>query len=188
MPGYILTGAPGAGKTAVLRLLETSGHAVVEEAATDVIALANAMGSAEPWRDPAFVDKVVALQRQRQESVRTNTTVYFDRSPVCTLALSRFLDVPTSPLLAGEVERVVAEGVYEATVFFVRNQGFVEPTAARRISFADALAFEELHEQTYRDLGFDLVEIPAGPLPGRAALVEQTVDRLRRLSSAPWST
>lgn len=187
MPGYILTGAPGAGKTAVLRLLETSGHAVVEEAATDVIALANAMGRAEPWRDPAFVDAVVTLQRQRQESVRANT-VFFDRSPVCTLALSRYLDFPTSPLLAGEVDRVVADGVYETTVFFVRNQGFVEPTAARRISFADALAFEKLHEQTYRDLGFHLVEIPAGPLPGRAALVEQTVERLRRLSSAPWST
>jgi len=43
MPAYILTGAPGAGKTAVLRLLEISGYAVVEEAATDVIALGNAL-------------------------------------------------------------------------------------------------------------------------------------------------
>jgi predicted ATPase len=33
VPSYILTGAPGAGKTAVLRLLETSGYPVVEEAA-----------------------------------------------------------------------------------------------------------------------------------------------------------
>jgi predicted ATPase len=184
MPGYVLTGAPGSWKTAVLRLLETRGHAVVEEAATDVIALANAMGRAEPWREPAFVDTVVTLQRQRQESARA-TTVFFDRSPVCTLALSRYLGFPTSPLLAAEVDRVVAEGVYENTVFFVRNQGFVEPTAARRISFADALVFEKLHEETYRDLGFTLVEIPAGPLPERAALVEHAVDRLRRLSSAP---
>lgn len=36
----------------MLRLLETRGHAVVEEAATDVIALANAMGRPEPWREP----------------------------------------------------------------------------------------------------------------------------------------
>ncbi|MBM0260113.1 AAA family ATPase, partial [Micromonospora sp. 4G55] len=39
MPAYILTGAPGSGKTAILRQLEIDGHAVVEEAATDVIAL-----------------------------------------------------------------------------------------------------------------------------------------------------
>lgn len=53
MPAYILTGAPGSGKTAVLRLLETLGYPVVEEAATDVIALANALGCEEPWCDPA---------------------------------------------------------------------------------------------------------------------------------------
>lgn len=44
MPGYILTGAPGAGKAAVLRLLEVNGRVVVEEAATDAIALDN-----DPW-------------------------------------------------------------------------------------------------------------------------------------------
>ncbi len=57
------------------------------------------------------------------------------------------------------------EQVYARTVFFVRNQGFVEPTAARRISFADSLAFEDVHERTYRELGFRLIEVPAGPLP-----------------------
>jgi predicted ATPase len=51
---YVLTGAPGSGKTAVLRLLETRGHAVVEEAAKDVIALENALGCAEPWADPGW--------------------------------------------------------------------------------------------------------------------------------------
>ena len=38
--------------------------------------------------------------------------------------------------------------------------------------------FEQLHEQTYRDLGFQLVEVPAGPLADRAALVQQTVGQL----------
>jgi len=35
---YVLTGAPGSGKTALLGALRERGHAVVEEAATDVIA------------------------------------------------------------------------------------------------------------------------------------------------------
>jgi predicted ATPase len=96
MPSYILTGAPGAGKTAVLRLLETRGYAVVEEAATDVIALAN------------------------------------DRSPACTLALSRYLGFTTSRLLADEISRMTAEGRYEATAFLIRNQGFVTGHGDRR--------------------------------------------------------
>src|SRR5215469_4852227 len=105
MPGYILTGAPGAGKTAVLRLLETHGYAVVEEAATDVIALGAALGRDEPWRDPAFIDEIITLQRRRQDRVRAagGGTVFYDRSPVCTLALSRYLRFPASPVLAREV-------------------------------------------------------------------------------------
>ncbi|MGH3687897.1 MAG: AAA family ATPase [Pseudonocardiaceae bacterium] len=36
MPGYILTGAPGAGKTAILRLLEVKEHVVVVEEAAEL--------------------------------------------------------------------------------------------------------------------------------------------------------
>ncbi|GAA4672146.1 AAA family ATPase [Phytohabitans rumicis] len=182
MPGYILTGAPGSGKTAVLRQLELNGHGVVEEAATDVIALQQALGQPEPWRTPDFIDQVVALQRRRQLAA-SGTTTFFDRSPVCTLALCRHLALTASRGLLGEIERTVAGRAYERTVFFVRNQGFVQPTAARRISFEDSLAFERIHEQTYIEYGFELVEVPAAPLPARVATVEQTIARLsgRRL-------
>jgi predicted ATPase len=178
MPAYILTGAPGAGKTAVLRLLETLGHPVVEEAATDVIALADALGQEEPWRDPAFIDQIIALQRRRQDAALAAGNagvVFFDRSPVCTLALSRHLGYPASRSLTAAVDRMLAEGRYQTAVFFIRNQGFVRPTAARRITYEDSLAFEAIHEQTYRDLGFRLVDVPAGPLTDRVALIQQAI-------------
>jgi predicted ATPase len=69
----------------------------------------------------------------------------------------------------------MAEGTYEKTVFFIRNQGFVRPTTARRISFEDSLAFERLHEQIYRDLGFQLLDVPAGPLRRRVTLIEKSL-------------
>jgi predicted ATPase len=176
MPAYVLTGTPGAGKTAMLRQLELHGYAVVEEAATDVIALRQALGDREPWRGTAFLDEIVALQRQRQVAADTRRTTFFDRSPVCTLALCRYGDLSASRLLLEEVERVLAEQVYERTVFFVRNQGFVEPTAARRISFEDSLRFERIHEATYREYGFDLVDVPAAPLPERVTVVARAVN------------
>lgn len=172
MPRFILTGPPGSGKTALLRLLERDGYAVVEEAATDVIALQQALGEPEPWGRPEFVDEVVALQRQRETSGPPgDATAFFDRSPVCTLALARFLGLPVSPLLAAELDRVVRDGIYARSVFFVRSQGFVTPTAARRISLAESLEFERVHELAYRELGFELADVPAGPLAERAALV-----------------
>ena len=66
MRRYVLTGTPGSGKTAMLRLLERAGYRVVEEAATDVIALEQALGNSELWRNPGFIDHIVALQQARQ--------------------------------------------------------------------------------------------------------------------------
>jgi predicted ATPase len=167
VPGFILTGTPGAGKTAILRQLELDGHPVVEEAATDVIALQQALGG--PWEGAGFIDRIVALQHRRR--IAAPATAFFDRSPVCTLALSRYSGLEPSELLRAEIERLTAERHYERTVLFVRNQGFVEPTAARRISFEDSLRFERIHEATYRELGFDLAEVPPGPLSARMAVV-----------------
>jgi len=60
-------------------------------------------------------------------------------------------------------------------VFFVRLLGFITPTAARRISYADSVRFEAFHEQAYREHGFQLLDVPAGPPEQRADLIARTV-------------
>src|SRR5688572_8595585 len=67
MQRYILTGAPGAGKTTILAALRDRGYAVVDEAATDVIAREHALGIEEPWRSAGFIDAIALLQRERQQ-------------------------------------------------------------------------------------------------------------------------
>ncbi len=94
----------------------------------------------------------------------------FDRSPVCTLALARYLGHPVTPALAREVDRILQRGVYERQVLFVRPIGFIEPTAARRISYEESIVFERLHEEEYNRLGFEIIDIPPGPVAERAAL------------------
>ncbi|GAA3647259.1 AAA family ATPase [Nonomuraea antimicrobica] len=171
MKRYILTGTPGAGKTTILHRLADLGYATVEEAATAVIADEQARGDAEPWARPSFVGKVVALQRLRQTEAGPAPVRFFDRSPICTHALSTFVGHPVPASLSEEIDRIVRERVYDRRVFFVRNLGFCEPTDARRISFADSLEFERLHERTYRAFGFELVDVPAGPVAERVAAI-----------------
>jgi predicted ATPase len=65
MKELVLTGAPGAGKTAIIRQLEIDSLSVVEEAATDVITLEQARGVAEPWTQASFIDSIANLQRLR---------------------------------------------------------------------------------------------------------------------------
>lgn len=170
MRRYILTGAPGSGKTAILRQLELDGFSVVEEAATDNIAVAQAQGILEPWKEPSFIDAIARLQRERQlRAAHLPDEVQFhDRSAVCTAALARYLGHPVSPLLADELKRIQKEAVYEHRVFFIRNLGFITNTDARRITFEETLRFEKIHEDIYREHGFELAFIEPATVPERA--------------------
>lgn len=180
MKRYILTGTPGAGKTTILRQLQDQGFDVVDEAATAVITREQAAGDAEPWTQAAFVEKVVDLQRRRQmQSTASDVALQiYDRSPICTHALSTYLGRPVPVELSAEIDRITGERVYEQQVFFIRNIGFCEPTAARRISFQESLAFERIHEQSYRQFGFDLIDVPAGDLATRVAMITDAISQL----------
>jgi predicted ATPase len=173
MKRHILTGAPGAGKTVLLRALERRGYAVVEEAATDVNLLAQARGVDEPWRGPSFIDDIVALQRARQLRADRSgeTVVVFDRSPICTWALAEHLGLEPSAALREEVERIQRERTYERLALFIQNLGFCQPTAVRRISFEDTLRFEQTHADVYRRFGYELVLIAPGDLSVRLQAV-----------------
>jgi AAA domain len=76
MKRFIITGAPGAGTTAIIRQLEIDGFSVVEEAATDVISAAYARGVPEPWKSPSFIDEIAVLQRSRQVHASCSRRMY----------------------------------------------------------------------------------------------------------------
>lgn len=181
MKRFVLTGAPGSGKTAIIRQLEIEGFGVVEEAATDLIALAQAQGIAEPWINSSFIDSVADLQARRQlrASCQPDEIQFHDRSVICTAALATYLGHPVSRMLSRELERIKAEAIYERTVFFVRNLGFVAPTAARRISFEETLRFEKIHEEAYRRFGFELVFIEPGGLADRVNAIKRVAQANR---------
>jgi predicted ATPase len=169
MQRYILTGAPGAGKTILLRRLELAGYAVVEEAATDLIALAGARGVERHWEEPDFIDGIVDLQRRRQLHADTwpEDVVIFDRSPICTWALAEFLGRAPSDALKAEVERIEREQTYERRVFFVELFGRIVPTEARRITLEDSTRFAEVHADVYRRFGYECVSVPPGDVETR---------------------
>jgi predicted ATPase len=169
---FVLTGAPGAGKTTIALALRERGYTVVAEAATDVIAESPHLEGDRP----AFLDRIVAVQRERQLQTTGALQVY-DRSPVCTLALAAYLGLAPTADLAREATRIAGDGTYQRTVFFVGLMGFIVPTAARRIGLADSQRFEGIHREVYAGLGYDLVEVPPAPLAERVALVERVLSR-----------
>jgi len=163
---FILTGAPGAGKTTLIEELAQRGFATVPEAATDVIAIGQAKGIEMPWLESDFTREIAVLQSERLDGAG-GPLVFHDRSALCTLALARFLGHPISPELAAATR--AARQIFEPKVFFVRLLGFITPTAARRIGLEEAQKFEKLHEAVYREAGFELVDIVPAPVEARIA-------------------
>lgn len=177
MRRFILTGAPGAGKTAIIRQLELDGFSVVEEAATDLIAAVQAQGVAQPWEQPSFIDAVADLQRSRlmRASCQKDEVQFHDRSMVCTAALAAYLGRHLPAALRRELHRYQQEKVFQPRVFFIRNLGYIAPTGARQISFEEALRFEKIHEETYRLYNFDLIYIEPGTLAQRVSTIEDAI-------------
>jgi predicted ATPase len=177
MKRYVVTGAPGAGKTAIIRHLEIEGFSVVEESATDVIALRQAEGLTEPWTRPEFIDAIVHLQEMRERRSRNATEPFqfHDRSVICTAALADYLKFPRSQRLLDEIARIQAESVFEKQVLFLRNLGFVAPTEARRITYDDTVRFEQIHERVYREAGLEIIHIEPGPVSERVRQIKRAL-------------
>jgi hypothetical protein len=177
---YILTGAPGSGKTSVIKEMEHHGRVVVHEAATDIIAGAQAKGIEKPWEDGRFVDDIAIMQKERQVITHCELQ-FFDRSPFCTYALGSYLaqlqntEFQPPQVLAEEIDRCLAMRIYQSKVFFFENLGFIEHTAARKISFADSLVFEQIHVSVYQKFGFELIRVPAMPVAQRHKYIIESI-------------
>jgi predicted ATPase len=169
MRRFILTGAPGAGKTAIVRELEARGFPVVEEAATDVIAREQAAGIDAPWLEARFIAEIAQLQEFRRKTALAGPVQFHDRSVFCTLALARFLGHPVPDVLETALNETRA--AFEPQVFFTKLMGFIVMTDARRIDLAEAQRFEAVHEAAYREYGFTLVPVEPAPIAARVAAI-----------------
>lgn len=176
MKRYILTGTPGSGKTTIIQALSSLGFPTVSEAATDIITSNQAKGILEPWTKPGFINKIIKVQKQRQATPleATFAVQFYDRSPICTYALSQYLGLEPTDELLDEIERLEREQIYQNKVFFIENLGFCTPTSARKISFEESLVFEKIHMNVYSKFGHTCIKIAP-------KTVEERVDTILKL-------
>jgi predicted ATPase len=171
---FILTGMPGSGKTSVINQLEANGYEIIKEAATDIIADAQMSKIKEPWKDPIFIDAIAYCQKERQNEAN-GILQFYDRSPFCTYALQKYLGFPKSALLVEEIDRCLQKEIYQNKVFFFENLGFIDHTDARQISYEEALIFEKIHLEIYREFGFELNFVPKNSIAERCEFILKNI-------------
>ncbi len=136
MNRYILTGAPGAGKTAVVLELETRGYPIVREAAEDVIRLEQAKGVEKPWETPGFQDRVLALQILRNDYA-PEETAFIDRGYLDGLAYTAKDDTTSRSILEVAQEEQIDH------IFFIDLLTHTDQNTIRRENRTGALTLDE---------------------------------------------
>jgi predicted ATPase len=172
---FILTGAPGSGKTAILsRLIDE--FRCVDEPAREVLAEQRATGGRGTWdQDPSLFVRLL-LQRsivKYETARRSGDTVIFDRGvPDCVVYAVRAGTDPAPSLAAVALYR------YQHHVLFLEPWSDIYETDEERImSFDDTVSFSETLRDVYERSGYMLVDVPRGSVDDRAAFVRMLVAR-----------
>jgi len=175
---FVLTGAPGAGKTAVLDAVGDGLHRVGEPA-REVLAELRAGGdTATHDRDWAqFVDLLLRLSIDEHEAAlgRSGPSL-FDRGVPDCIAYAAVLDVDPEPSVrAARVHR------YNGEVLVLEPWEEIYSTDDERtMSFTETTVFHDAVVDAYRRAGYVLVEVPKAPVADRAAFVLDFIARRRR--------
>jgi predicted ATPase len=172
---FILTGAPGSGKTAILSRL-IGEFDCVDEPAREVLAEQRATGGRGTWdQDPSlFVQLLLQRSIEKYETAqRSDRTVVFDRGiPDCAVYSLQLGTDPTHVLDSIDVYR------YQSHVFFLEPwRGIYQTDGERLMPFDDTVWFSEALKELYDRSGYCLVEVPRGSVDDRAAFLRTMIAR-----------
>lgn len=172
---FILTGAPGSGKSAILGRLGNEFRCV-DEPAREVLAEQRATGGSGTWdRDPSlFVHLLLQRSIEKYAIAReSDETVIFDRGiPDCIVYAVLAGADPTPSIEAVDGYR------YEPRVLFLEPWRDIYRTDDERImSFDDTVSFGRTLRDVYERSGYTLVDVPRDSIADRATFVRTSVAR-----------
>ncbi len=175
IPFYVLTGAPGTGKSAVLEQLRRHGHDGIDEPARQILAEQRSYGGrGVPDADPAlFVELMLSRAVfERRKPRPAGRPVFFDRGvpDLIAYALLYGLD-DAAPRNAAHKYR------YNPTVFFAPPwKDIYTQDEERRMTYGQACDFGERMRDAYLGLGYDIVDLPRDAPEARARIILDRIE------------
>lgn len=167
---YIITGAPGTGKTAIINALKKEGHSCAEEISRTIITEQIASGGdALPWKNlTAFSQQVIALRKAQHTNAPQNTILFFDRGIIDVIAYLKHDGLAVDD----DIMEMVKKFPYNKTVFYtpIWEEIYVTDTE-RKEDILIAKSIEKALLSTYQSFGYILVEVPKLSVNERAAFI-----------------
>ncbi|MGJ3264330.1 MAG: AAA family ATPase [Salinarimonas sp.] len=166
----LLTGAMGAGKSTLARLLEARGLAVVHEPARQILAEQRRFGGAGvPATDPRLFVELMLSRALHFHGLHREAPgpVLFDRGVPDMIAYAELFGLDTAPY-----RRAAQAYRYAPQAFVAPDWPEIYATDdERRMSYEEARAFGARLRAIYAELGYALVELPRATPEARADVV-----------------
>lgn len=174
MSRFIVTGAPGTGKTTVLSAV--TGVRTIPEPARQVLDEYRAAHGPEASQPPHEVFVPLLLQRSIENyeaAAAIHEPVVFDRGVPDCIAYAEWLG--TDP---GPAESAARRCSYHReVVLFTPWEGIYTTDAERTMTFAMVEGFHDVQVSVFERLGYELLEVPKQDIATRARFVEDWVRR-----------
>ncbi len=170
----IITGAPGGGKSTLLRCIQALGYRTVDEPARRILAEQRRIdGDGIPSRDPRrFVDLMLSTAIGDYHGEQGSSQhVIFDRGIPDNVVYASLFGFEHQP--AKEASRQYR---YNGRVFFVPAwEQIYTNDEERKMSFALAKEFGDSLRETYLELGYRLVDVPCVSAEARVRFILERV-------------
>lgn len=173
MPRIVITGAPGAGKTALLLALQARGYTIVGDSPRIIIQERRKRGLSPRPDAYEFAQETLRMDVANfDRHVGATGHVFFERSVVDALC---GLDHAT-PLSERELSQWLAKYRYLSKVFVLPPwEAIYVNDAERDHTFEHAVRVNRITQDWYRRCGYQVVEVPKISVEDRCEYVLQVL-------------
>ena len=167
---YIISGAPGTGKTTIINALKKKDHYCAEEISRELIAEQISIGgNILPSKDQIAFENKIAHRRYKQYlDSPDNCICFFDRSSVdCVAYLNNNKLESTS-----QINQIIENCIFNKTVFYTPVwEEIYKNDRERQESFDQSIKIDKHLKDSYIKFGYTIIEIPKTTLDKRVNFI-----------------
>jgi len=176
---FVLTGGPGSGKSSLIDALERLDYRRSVEAGRGIIqGQVDIGGQALPWADRTLFAELMLSWEMRSYHIAQEQPgiVFFDRGVPDVIGYMRLIGSP----VPSHITKAAEEFRYNRTVFIAPPwKEIFHRDQERKQDFDEAVRTYEFLAATYREFGYELVELPRVSVDDRVQFVLRKVEELR---------